>query len=382
MTREKGARDMSDNERVRLTLEERLALAARSKAATPEAAAALVRRFHELPAGCIFCGTSDVDAMNELTGEFWDVPRVDVDSYRGFCPSFLMAMEHDNDLVLGSWRPEDFDPDRLLLSVRVNNALVLLGEILLDQVMGRQRHKEIYHSLRMTLRQYLDVLTGPDFLRSESETEWFTAWREKILEKMDGDQSLAEALAGVLRRYVSAWEPFDRLNHILCCLGGLAFHLEKEGTRYDVDRCSDEDAALVLTTSRTEKAKAAWRFRRALRRFGIGKNRQELPQADQECQDPREYLLKLALEYAPDLPDPGSEMEAKTLRGRIFLPHWSRDLDALWRLLENALFPEFEPFLKGCPDRDRLAEAIREVNTAVMDLYMLWVEPYLWLEKH
>ncbi len=372
---------MSGNERVRLTLEERLALAAQSKAATPEAAAALVRRFHELPAGRIFCGTSDVDAMNELTGEFWDDPGVDVDSYRGFCPSFLMAVEHDNDSVWASWRPEDFDPDRPLLGVRVNNALVLLGEMLLDHAMGRQSHKEIYHSLRMTLRQYLDALTGPDFLRNGSEAERFTAWREKILEKMDGDQPLAEALAGILRRYMSAWEPFGRMDHILHCLGGLALHLEKEGTGYDVSRCPDGDASLVLTTSRTEKAEAARRFRKVLRRFGIGKDRQELPQADRECQDTRKYFLDLALGYAQDLPDPGSEMEAKTLRSQIFLPYWSRDLDALWELLENPPFPESVPFLKECPDRERLAEAIREINAAVMNLYMLWVEPYLWIGK-
>ena len=372
---------MSGNKRVRLTLEERLALAAQSKAATPETAAALVQRFHELPAGYIFFGTSDVDAMNELTGEFWDDPGVDVDSYRGFCPSFLMAVEHDNDPARASRRPEDSDPDRPLLGIRVNNALVLLGEMLLDQAMGRQSHKEICHALRMTLRQYLDALTGPDFLRNGSEEERFTAWREKILKEMNGDQPLAEALAGILRRYMSAWESFGRMDHILHCLAGLALHLEKEGTGYDVSRCPDGDASLVLTTSRTGKAEAARRFRRTLRRFGIGKNRQELPQADRECQDPQKYFLDLALEYAPDLPDPGSEMEAKTLRGQIFLPDWSCHFDALWELLENPPFPESAPFLKECPDRERLAEAIREINAAVMDLYMLWVDPYLWIGK-
>ena len=372
---------MSDNERVRLTLEERLALAAQSKAASSEAAAALVRRFHELPAADIFCGTSDVDAMNNLTGEFWDIPGVDVDSYRGFCPSFLAAMEYDNDFARASWRPEDLDSDRPLLGVRVNNALVLLGEMLLDQTMGRQRRKEIYHSLHMTLQQYLDALTGPAFLRSGSEAEWFTAWREKILEEIDGDQPLAEALSGILRRYMSAWESFDHLDHILHCLAGLALYLEKEGTGYDVSPCSDEGACLVLTASRTEEAKAARRFRMALRKFGIGKDRQELPQADRKCQDPREYLLNLALEYAPDLPDPGSRMEAKTLRSQIFLPCWSCDSDALWELLENPPFPESASILKEGPDRERLNEAMREVNAAVMDLYMLWVEPYLWAGK-
>lgn len=40
-------------------------------------------------------------------------------------------------------------------------------------------------------------------------------------------------------------------------------------------------------------------------------------------------------------------------------------------------FSGVAPFLKECPDWERLVEAMREVNKAVMDLYMLWVEPYL-----
>ena len=368
---------MSGNARVRLTLEERLALAAQSKAVSPEAAAALVQRFYKIPAGRLFCGWSDIDAMDGLTGEFWDDPRVDVDSYRRFCPSFLAAMEHDNNLAQASWLPEDFDPNRPLWGVRVNNALVLLGEMLLDQVMGHQRNKEIYYSLRMTLEQYLDVLTRPVFWRSESAAEWFTVWRDKILRKMDGDLPLAEALAGILRRYMSAWEPFNHLDHILNCMSGLALYLDQEGTGGDVSHCPDGDDSMVLATARTEKVKPTWRFWMALRKL----NWQEFPCADGECQNPREYFLNLALEYAPNLPDLGSGMEAGTLRSQIFLPNWHYGSDKFWKLLEDLHFPEFTPFLKECPDREQLNGAMQEINTAVMDLYMLWVEPYLWIGK-
>lgn len=378
---------MSDNERIRLTLEERLALAAQSRAVSPKAAAALVRRFSELPAAYVFCGVPDVEAMSELTGEFWEDPRVDVDSYRGFCPSFLAAMEYDNDFTQVACCTEDFDPTQPLWGVRVNNALILLGEMLQDQAMGRRKHREVYHCLRMTLKQYLDVLTEPAFLRSGSGAEWFEVWRESILREIDGDQPLAETLTGILRRYMTAWERFDRLNHILHCLGGLALYLEQEGTRYHVSPCPDRDASmadgasLVLEASRTEDAEAARRFRLALRRFGVGKNRQELPKADPECQNPRNYFLSLAQEYAPDLPDPGSEMEAKTLRSQLFLPYWRYGSDTLGELLKNLPFPEFAPLLEECADREKLAEAMGEINTAVTDLYMLWVEPYLWPEK-
>ena len=372
---------MSDNKRTRLTLDERLTLAAQSRASSPEAAAALVRKFSELPAAYVFCGSSDVEIMNELTGEFWEDPRVDIDSYRGFCPSFPAVMEHDNVSI----QPDHIDLSRPVYGTRVNNALVLLGEMLLDQAMGRRKHKEVYHCLRMTLGQYLDVLAGPDFRRKESEAEWFAAWRNIMLKENSADMPLAQALAGVLRRYMAGWTAFGRLDHVLRCLAGLALHQEQAGTRYDISPCPDSDAAegdmsLMLDVSQTEDAAAAWNFRMLLRRCGIGRDPNELPQADQDCPNPRDCFLNLARDYAPNLPDPGSEMEAKTLRGQIFLPNWQYGPAVLRKQAEQSPFPEFEALLEECLDRDRLAGAMREINKAAIDLFMLWVEPYLWMK--
>lgn len=350
---------MNGNDRKRLTLGERLTLAAQSRASSPEAAAAMVRRFAELPAVYAFCGKSDVEALFALTEDCWEGPRVDIDSYRGFCPVLLAAMEHDNDAVQVSLQRGGQNLRRPVWGTRVNNALVLLGEMLLDQAMGRRQRKEVYHCLRMTLGQYLEALAGPNFRRSAPEAERFLAWRERLLQEMDGNQPLAEALVGILRRYMAGWKTFDRLDHVLRCLGDLALHVEEAGTGYHVTPCPDEDAeedsaALILEISRTEEAETARRFLTVLNRFGIGKNPDDLPKAEPLCEDPYGYFLNLAQDYVPDLPDPGSEMEAKTLRGQIFLPDWQYSPGVLRELAEKMPFPEFEPLLEECLDQDRL----------------------------
>lgn len=377
---------MSSHEKVRLTLEERLALAAQSRASSPEAATALVRQFAELPAAYAFCGKSDVEALFELTDDCWEDPRVDIDSYRGFCPVLLAAMEHDNASGRLSRRPVDLELRRPVWGTRVNNSLILLGEMLMDHTMGRWHNQEVYHCLRMTLGQYLDVLTGSDFRRSESEEEWFQFWRTDFSNGCIEDQPLAEVLAGILRRYMVGWRVFDRLDHVLRCLGGLAFHLEQAGTRYDVSPDPDIDAAegdisLLMEVSRTEDAAMAHRLRMELRQCGIGRNLEELPCAEADCPDPQGYFLTLAQEYAPELPDPGSEMEAKTLRGQAFLPDWAHWPSDLRDLAKESPFPEFGALLEECLDPNRLADAMREINAAVIDLYMLWIEPYLWMKK-
>lgn len=375
---------MSDNKRTRLTLDERLALAAQSRASSPEAAAALVRRFAGLPAAYVFCGGSDVEAMNELTGEFWEDSRVDIDSYRGFCPSFELALTEDSDSGQELSREESqYQP---LWGVRSSNALVLLGEMLLDQAMGRRPQKDVYHCLRMTLGQYLDILTGPDFRRSESEAEWFRFWKNDFIKGCDEDQPLAETLAMILRRYIAAWKEIGRLDHILRCLGGLALHQEQVGTKYELEPLSESErlkdgASLSLKVDRTESAQSAWHCLMALRRYDIDPSWDELPKADPACEDPQEYFLGLAREYAPNLPDPGSEMEVKTLRSQIFLPYWDYSPGTLRELAENLPFPEFKPLLEEYLPGDRLAAAMDMINMAVTDLYMLWVEAYLWMGK-
>ena len=126
---------MRDEDRIFLTMEERLERSAGSLAASPEAAAKLVERFSRLPAFQVFCGKPDVDAMYGLTGEFWDHPAVDMGSYYGFSHSFRLAVEHDNHFFrpasLGIPMAKKQDPYKPVWGVRMNNAIVLLGLMLL-----------------------------------------------------------------------------------------------------------------------------------------------------------------------------------------------------------------------------------------------------------
>ena len=54
---------MRDEDRILLTMEERLKRSAGSLAASPKAAVKLVERFSRLPAFQVFFGKPDVDAM-------------------------------------------------------------------------------------------------------------------------------------------------------------------------------------------------------------------------------------------------------------------------------------------------------------------------------
>ena len=87
--------NMEKQNRDLLTLEKRLQYAAESRASSPEAAVRMVRKFSEIPAGCFFCGEEDLNAMNELTGRFWENPSVDVDTYHGFSQTFRLAILYD-----------------------------------------------------------------------------------------------------------------------------------------------------------------------------------------------------------------------------------------------------------------------------------------------
>ena len=129
--------NMEKQERDLLTLEERLQYAAESRASSPEAALRMVRKFSEIPAGYFFCGEKDLNAMNELTGRFWENPSVDVDTYHGFCQTFRLAIIYDTacrmrdqpEMVLSA---EDCDhPCQPLWRADTVNAVVLLGLMLL-----------------------------------------------------------------------------------------------------------------------------------------------------------------------------------------------------------------------------------------------------------
>lgn len=88
---------MKNKGRTLLTLTERLDLASGSRAASPEAAAKLVQRFSNIRAQWLFFGSADVDILSGLTGKFWEHPAVDMSTYRGFCHSFRLAINYDND---------------------------------------------------------------------------------------------------------------------------------------------------------------------------------------------------------------------------------------------------------------------------------------------
>lgn len=344
-------------EKVLLTLEERLRLAARSRASSQEAAAALVRKLAGTYVGLFLHGKVDFDLLYDLMGEFLEAPGVDLESYRGFCPAFRMAIEQDNDLFRQAQHPEEFDPCAPMWGVRVNNALILLGLMLLDHAMDRQNGRPVFYCTRMTLGQYLDVLAEISFKPERKETELFCYWRSNFLKSYDSEQPLAKTLTIILRRYMAAWKTFDYLNHVLRCMDGLACCLEQMGS---------------------ENEKELRRFRQCLQRYGAGGEQQEQPWGIR-LGDPVGYFLELARHYSCSLPDPGGDIKAKTLRSQIFLPKRNYETDLLRPLVEGVPFPEFQPLLNQHLSIGRLGGAMEELNRTVADLEMLWVEPYLWM---
>ena len=72
-------------ERTILPLDERLKMAAKSQATSPEAAARLVQRLYGISTAYLFCGSANCDIMEGLTGEFWECLESDLLHYGGFC---------------------------------------------------------------------------------------------------------------------------------------------------------------------------------------------------------------------------------------------------------------------------------------------------------
>lgn len=404
---------MRGGERMLLTLEERLERSARSQAASPETAARLVERFSGLPPWQLFFGKPDVDAMYGLTGEFWEHPAVDMGSYHGFSHSFRLAAEQDNapfrlplllsplgvprleqpplelprleqppseQLLLGKPplglspqglpsqglpSPESQNPYKPVWGVRVNNALILLGLMLLDHTKGRLKPKGFYHCTRMTLGQYLDALAGLDLGRDGSPglAQGFQVWRDMLLADYGAASPLGETLAGILRRYMAAWQEFDHLDHILRCIGALSCCLEQE------------EAGRTLPGEETDRV---WRFREALCQYGSDLEGREPVEQDKRYLDPKGYYFTLACEYPEDLPDPGDRNVAPgSLRSQIFLSERDYSPETLRRLAAGSPSPNLRTLLERYVCEERLASAMREVNTAVAGIYVLFVEPYL-----
>lgn len=381
-----------------LTLEERLERSARSQAASPETAARLVERFSRLPPWQLFFGKPDVDAMYGLTGEFWEHPDVDMDSYHGFSHSFRLAAEQDNapfrlPLLLsplgvprlaqpllgkpplglspqglpsqGLPSPESPNPYKPVWGVRVNNALILLGLMLLDHTKGRLKPKGFYHCTRMTLGQYLDALAGLGLGRDGSPglAQGFQVWRDMLLADYGAASPLGETLAGILRRYMAAWQEFDHLDHILRCIGALSCCLEQE------------EAGRTLPGEETDRVR---RFREALCQYGSDLEGWEPVKQDKRYLDPKGYYFTLACEYPEDLPDPGDRNVAPgSLRSQIFLSERDYSPETLRRLAAGSPSPDLRTLLERYVCVERLASAMREVNTAVAGIFVLFVEPYL-----
>lgn len=389
---------MRGGERMLLTLEERLERSARSQAASPETAARLVERFSRLPPWQLFFGKPDVDAMYGLTGEFWEHPDVDMDSYHGFSHSFRLAAEQDNapfrlPLLLsplgvprlaqpllgkpplglspqglpsqGLPSPESPNPYKPVWGVRVNNALILLGLMLLDHTKGRLKPKGFYHCTRMTLGQYLDALAGLGLGRDGSPglAQGFQVWRDMLLADYGAASPLGETLAGILRRYMAAWQEFDHLDHILRCIGALSCCLEQE------------EAGRTLPGEETDRVR---RFREALCQYGSDLEGWEPVKQDKRYLDPKGYYFTLACEYPKNLPDPGDRNVAPgSLRSQIFLSERDYSPETLRRLAAGSPSPDLRTLLERYVCVERLASAMREVNTAVAGIFVLFVEPYL-----
>ncbi len=361
---------MNNEDRILLTMEERLERSARSLAASPEAAAKLVERFSRLPAFQVFFGKPDVDAMYGLTGEFWDYPAVDMGSYYGFTHTFRLAVEHDNNFFqlasLGMAMAKKQDPYKPVWGVRMNNAIVLLGLMLLDHAKGRLRPKNIYHCMRMTLGQYLDALANLDFQKNErqdSGREEFLIWREALLKDYGGSIPLEKALAGILGHYITAWQEFDHLDHIIRCIGALSCYLEQE------------EAGRTLPPEEADRVR---HFREALCRYSPELEGWELVEMDKRYLDPCGYYFNLAYEYPDDVPDPGSkDIAPGTLRGQIFLSERDYSPKSLLELAAKSPSPDLQALLEKYVCHERLASAMREINIAVINLYVLFVEPYL-----
>lgn len=344
----------------KLTLEERIARAARSQASSPEAAARLVQQLAQTETARLFASGADFELMCGLLGDFMNSLEEDLMHYSGFCRSFYLAIDSDFPLVPQTEPTAVYHP---ALGARVSNAVVLLGLMLLDHARDREWDKEIYHCTRMTLGQYLDALSALVHPGDEPADQRFRLWRDLFLAGADPSAPLAEVLADDLRRYLAGWRMLGRLDHILDCMYGLSSYLEEERTA-ELDRALREA------------------MRQAVSDMGVPNV--EVVEEDEREQypDPCGRFLAQARDWSGDVPDPGAkDTAAGAVRDQLFLSQWDYSPASLEAKSEDAPTPEFQALLEEQIDPRRLKNAMAEINTAVVNLFMLWVEPYLWMEE-
>ena len=339
----------------KLTLEERIARAARSQAASPEAAAGLVRQLAQLHTVHIFHRNADLDLMYELIGPYMEQIDDKLLYYSGFCRSIHLAITQSPP------QPEACAPFHPALGARASNAVVLLALMLLDHAKGRGRDKKVYHCTRMTLGQYLDALEALAFPGEEVLARKFRRWREPFLKFHDPSAPLVDGLADLLRQYIHGWKVFDSLDYVLRCMEELSRYLEEEKT-----------AALDR-----ELRKA---MRQAVSDMGVS-NVEVVEEDERErYPDPAGHYMDLANSYSWDMPDPAGEgASAGAVRGQIFLPDRDFSPASLRALAGEAPSPEFRTLLERLASEQCLSAAASEFNEAVSNLFMLWVGPYLWM---
>lgn len=317
---------MKEENRTLLTLEERLRMAAKSQASSPEAAARMVQRLCKTHTVNFFCEQANLHSMQGWLGEFMDQMGEELFGYGGFCDCFRMAIGRNSRLSGAPSQAiallEYLSPFEPIWGFQVNNALVLLGLMLLDHAKGRMRDKDIYHCMRMTLRQYLDALMDVSFREDgtldQGRREYYRIWRDVFLKDYDGSGSLGEALAAILRRYIVGWREFGCLDHIL---------------------------------RRIESA--------------VGND------------------IDPTYGYPEDVPDPGSDDIAKgALYGRILLAGRDYRPGSLREQGMKAPSQDLRELLEEHICEERLALAMREINIAVSDLYVLCAEPYLRMREY
>lgn len=384
----------------KLTLEERLARAARSQAASPEVAAGLVRKLSRLNIINLFQRGGDIDLISEMIGPYIDQIDGNVLCYSSFCRAFQLALNH---------AASQAEPDahaRLVLETRIQNAIVLLGLMLLDHAKGRERDREVYHCTRMTLGQYLDAVETLSFPGDGEPDRAFRSWRGQFLKSADPSAPLADVLEDLLRRYIRAWTVLDFLSRVLYYMNKLSRRLEGDPDRELEEAMRQYLDGMRLTCLDVEEAEERedvpedeWEEpldtgdRYAAETVGPGPEFREavgqcIAEARLAGSEERQEghgvsgmdYFDLAVAYSWDAADPAGEtISAGEIRKQIFLPYQDYSPQALKELAGQAPAPAFRALLERFLSEGWPSEAMSEVNLAVSHLFMLWAGPYFML---
>lgn len=385
----------------KLTLEERLARAARSQASSPEAAAGLVRKLSQLDMICLFHRGDDIDLISEMIGPYLAQVDGDVLYYSGFCRALQLALTH------AAPQAESDAHARLILETRSHNAIVLLGLMLLDHAKGRAQDREVYRCTRMTLGQYLDAVETLSFPGNREAARVFRSWREQFLKNAAPSAPLADVLADLLRRYIRAWTVLDFLDRVLYYMNKLSRSLKgdpdrelEEAMRQYLDgprlTCLDVEEAEEWEDEPEDEWEEPLDIGDGYEEETVGPD-QKFREAVEWCiaesrlagaEEGREGHMvsgmdyfDLVVSYSWDAPDPaGKRVSAGEIRQQVLLPYRDYSPQALRKLAEQAPNPAFRALLERFVSQGWPSAAMWEVNEAISNLFMLWVGPYLTMD--